>query len=173
MRFSLLGASSVIAIAVALAACSSNGSQTIPGGPQAVAPMGHQSGFHLEVVGLEPAAASCGSGYAACYDITPGKTYKDEWCIVPESKEGDGCHSSDLSPGTWTWKLGKVEKAKKSKKVAIKVSIKPNPGNPTYNYVLASKKVKSTKGKVGYEFSIEACNSTSYCATGEIGIIVK
>jgi len=168
MRLSLIFAASLLAAGVALAACSS-GSPTLPGA-QSAAPMGHQSGMHFQVVGLEP-AASCPSEYVTCYSITPGKLFKDEWCVVPEGDSG----CSTLSPGTWTWTVSKVTKAAKGKKkVPITTSVKPNPGNPTYNYVKALKTVKSTKGKVGYEFEIGACNSSSSCVgPGEVGIIVK
>jgi hypothetical protein len=171
VRFSLLLASSALAAGLALSACSGN-SQAIPGGAQSVAPMGHS--FHLALKSIDPnTTCPSGSQYIDCYTVKPGKKFKNSWCISDVSPPT--CATSGLAPGTWTWTVSKVYSVKNGKPVkTIKNSWKPNPGNPTNNFITAKKSVKSTKGAIGYYIDLEACNSASSCVgPDEIGIIVK
>jgi hypothetical protein len=72
--------------------------------------------------------------------------------------------------GTWTWSdvVVKAKNGKKYKK--IKTSWSPNPGNPSVN-TLKVKKIKNSNGKVIYAENLTACESTSYCIQGSIGLI--
>lgn len=178
MRFTLFCASTALAASFMLSACSSGGgSQALPGG-QSVAPMGHhENGPMLVLAGVKDQTtcpSSTGSTYLDCYDITAGKKFKAQWCIVYTSKENGTCDSSILYPGTWTWTVSKViavSNGKKTKK--IKNSWKPNPGNPTENYIKSKSSVKSTGGTVGYYIELEAATSSQTVGPYEIGIVVS
>lgn len=126
------------------------------GGAQSVAPMGQISGLHVAFEG--PNTSSCPSAYYVCYAITPGKLFKDQWCVV-DTSTATGC-SSHLAPGTWDWKLTSkgviVVKTGKTTKT-IKSTFKPTSGNPVYNDVKSKKSVGSTGGTPGYYFDFTAC----------------
>jgi hypothetical protein len=162
VRFTLLIASSVLAASLALAGCSTGGgSQAIPGS-SSVAPMGHH-GAQLTVAGAQHLASCPSSKYFTCLTIYKGSNQL-EICI---STSGN-CSSGLV--GTWTWsgQIIHVKTGKKDKKFKIKWS--PNPGNPTVNTIKVNT-IKDSKGKIKYAEDITACESTSYCISGAIGLI--
>lgn len=163
MRFTLLLAASVLVAGVGLAACSSGGSQALPG-TQSVAPMGH-SGLQLMGVGLRPDKVACGSSYIICVTVGKGAPGKGKICV--ETTTG-----TCPSPGTWSWSDQVLTLGGKPYK-AIKGKIKPNPGDPIIDTLSTKKQLKNSKGKVVYEQKIVACNSSSNCLTGYVGIATK
>ena len=108
-------------------------------------------------------AASCPSTYFTCLTLYKGSN-QIEICI---STSGN-CTSGLVGTWDWTDVVVKVKNGKKYKK--IKTSWSPNPGNPTVN-TLKVKKIKNSNGKVIYAENLTACESTSYCITGSIGLI--
>lgn len=170
MRFTLLLASSVLAASLALGACSSGGgSQAIPSG-SSVSTMGHHAGMQLVAMGGGHGAYTCAyPPFIQCAEISFDTPYYEEWCI---SSTGS---CSTLSPGTWGWLNGDAVKLKKGQPTSksykkIVGSYNPNPGNPTDLTIAEKKHVKSSKGKLKYAFELEACNSSSDCASGYIGL---
>ncbi|MBV8530618.1 MAG: hypothetical protein JO104_04820 [Candidatus Eremiobacteraeota bacterium] len=164
MRFTLLMAAGVLAAGVGLAACSSGGgSQAFPGA-QSVAPMSH-SGLQFTVVGVRPDKVSCGSGYITCVTVGKGAPGKAKICVQTTT-------GTCPAPGTWTWKSKVLTLGGKPYK-AIKGKIKPNPGDPITDTLSTKKKLKNSHGKVKYEQEVMACNSSSSCLTGYVGIATK
>jgi hypothetical protein len=174
VRFTLLLASSALAASLALSACSSGGSQAVPSGSQVTAPMGHHVGPYAVMTGARQ-AQSCPSPYYYCYEIAPGSTLTEEWCIITT---GSSC-SSNLAPGTWEWKdLGKVSKVGGGKGKGIKSKWSPKKGNPTDNVVTVKANVPSTGSSPGYYFNWESCAKSgpykgSCVGPVDIGIIVS
>lgn len=165
MRLSLFLTAGALAASIGLSACSTGSSQAVPGAQQA-APMAKSGGPHIVVLGAKP-DASCTSNFITCVTISKKSPGEVEICIQYTT-------GTCPYPGTWNW-AGQVQTTKTGKPFKnIKSSISPNPGNPTYFTIKeGKKKVKSTKGKYKYQVAIEACNSTSQCLTGDIGVAVK
>jgi hypothetical protein len=148
--------------AALLAACSGAGSSSaIPGG-NSVVPMGQSHGGYRVVTEMQQ-NTSCPSSYVACYTLTPGSPFSDEWCI-----SNTGNCTSGLYNGTVKWTIAtkpyKVSTGKRARR--IKAGFNPKIGNPSDNIVTAKAKVKSTNGAVGYALGWEAClESGSYKGT--------
>lgn len=160
MRLTLLTTAAVLAASIGLSACSSGSSQAVPGGAQ-TAPMA-KSGAHLVAVGAHPDAA-CGSQFITCVTISKKSPGEVEICIQYST-------GTCPYPGTWSWQ-DQVQVTKTGKPFkGIKSNISPNPGNPVYFTYTEKKKLKSSKGKYKYQDVIEACDSSSQCLTGAIGI---
>jgi hypothetical protein len=154
-----------IVASLGLAACSSGGPQTVPVGSQA-APLS-QSGPHLVAPGFQR-DTSCPSKYAICFTLKPKGKTTAEVCI---SSSGN-CTSGIAGDWTWTQKITTVKGKKYSK---IKVTFKPNPGNPVDD-IFKLKKTKSSHGKVAYVQDLTWCaypSPTTSCNSAEIGLIIK
>jgi hypothetical protein len=162
VRFTLLFTASVLAASIGLSACSSGGSQSIPGGSQQTAPMAKSGGPHIIAVGAKP-DASCPSQFITCVTIKKGSPATVEICVQYTT-------GYCPYPGVWTW-TGQVVKVSTGAPFGkIKQSASPNPGNPTYITITEKKRVKKSHGKYKYEDNIETCNSASSCLSGSIGI---
>lgn len=109
---------------------------------------------------------SCPSSlYFVCTTVSQSSPAELGICISTS-----GNCSTGLSPGTWTWQTAQF-KAKGNKPFKKLVSsTSPNPGNPVTITISEKKKVKSSKGKNKYYMALEACNSSSSCAAGNVGI---
>jgi hypothetical protein len=168
VRFSLLCASSALAASLLLSACS-GGSQAVPGGSQAIAPMGHHS-LHLVAASPGNPSANCPSSlYITCIDITKASGGAVEICI---STSGN-CSSGLV--GDWNWKTV-VTKLSTGKNAKRKIHNKwsPNPGNPSTDTFTEVRAVKpSQNGSVKYVGTLTACEVTnpSSCLSGAIGLI--
>jgi len=155
VRFSILCASTALAASLLLSACS-GGSGSLPtGGSQTASSMGHQG--NLRIISATPVQQSCNySAYYECITVSKATPFTQEWCISTTGTCGS------VFPGTWTWSSTiTTVKGKKFKKMTASYS--PNPGNPSTLTISEKKKVKSTKGKIKYESSLQACSSTYGC----------
>lgn len=124
--------------------------------------MGHH-GAQFVVAGAQRPASCPSSKYFTCLTLYKGSN-QIEICI---STSGN-CSSGLV--GTWTWAgtIIHVKTGKKDKKFKVKWS--PNPGNPTVNTIKVNT-IKDSHGKIKYAENITACESTSYCISGAIGLI--
>jgi hypothetical protein len=163
MRVSLLVATSMLAAGVGLVACSSGGTPTVPGGAPSLARAAH-SAFHLTGVGNAP-DVSCPSQYFICVTVSKKKAGKTSICVTNPSS---GCPA----PGIWGWSQQIEDLNGKTVKNPIG-RISPNPGNPVEDKIHEKRAIKSSHGAVKYQQLIEACNSSSSCIQGAIGIITK
>ncbi len=154
MRFSILCASTALAASLLLSACS-GGSGSLPTGSQTASSMGHQN--NLKIISMTPVRQSCNySAYYECVTVSKATPFTQEWCISSTGSCGS------VFPGTWTWSTTiTTTKGKKYKKLAA--SYDPNPGNPSTLTISEKKKVKSSKGKIKYEGSLQACSNTYGC----------
>jgi hypothetical protein len=161
VRFTLLFTASVVAASIGLSACSSGGSQAVPGGSQQTASMAKSGGPHIAVVGGQP-QASCPSQYFECVTISKKSPAQVFVCVTS---------SGSCDPnGVWMWS-SQVQVAKSGEPYKkITETISPNPGNPTYITISEKKKVKNSHGHYKYQDAIEGCNSSSQCISGDIGI---
>jgi hypothetical protein len=145
-----------------IAACSSSGSSALPGASQATASAA-RSALRLVAVGAAP-DASCPSQFLECVTVT--KKTPAQFSICAE--ETGTCPA----PGVWTWSET-IETAAGKPVKKIVGNISPNPGNPITDTVSENKRVKSSKQTAKYQQLIEACDSSSDCIQGAIGIITK
>lgn len=166
MRLTLLVTAGVLAASIGLSACSSGANQAVPGASQSTtSSMGHHA-LRFVAIGAKP-DASCPSQFFLCVTLTGKKATMQGICI---SSTGS---CSTPAPGTWTWS-GSAAVTKTGKAFpTIKGSYDPNPGNPTTITFKSKKKLKATKGVNKYEWNLEACDSSSSCAEGSIGISIK
>jgi hypothetical protein len=165
VRFTLFLTASVLAASIGLSACSSGGSQSVPGGSQQTSPMAKTGGPHLVVLGGK-SAAGCPSTYITCVTISKASPAQVSICVQYTT-------GYCPYPGVWTWasQVVVVKSGKPYKKIIEKIS--PNPGNPTYITISEKKKVKKSKGKYKYADNVEVCNSSSQCLSGPIGIATQ
>jgi hypothetical protein len=162
VRFTLFFTASVLAASIGLSACSSGGSQAVPGGSQQTAPMAKSGGPHIAVVGGQP-DASCPSKFITCVTITKSSPAQVSICVQYTT-------GYCPYPGVWTWS-SQVQHTKTGYPFGkIKSSISPNPGNPTYITISEKRRVRGSHGKYKYQDFIETCNSSSQCLSGYIGI---
>jgi hypothetical protein len=162
VRLTLLMTAGVLAASIGLSACSSGGSQAVPGGAQQSAPMA-KSGPHLVVIGGQQNTGSCPSQFITCATVSKKTPAQIEICVQYTT-------GTCPYPGVWTWS-GQVQVTKTGAPFGkITQSASPNPGNPTYITIKEKKKVKKSHGKYKYQDVIEACNSASSCLSGAIGI---
>ncbi len=151
-----------LAAGIGLSACSTGGSQAVPGSTQ-TAPMAKPGGPRLVAIGAHP-DASCPSQYITCVSITRTSHRKVQVCVQ---------YSYCPAPGEWTWS-SQVRVVKTGKAVgAITSSASPNPGNPTVFTISEKRRVKSSNHVYKYQDVIEACSYTSNCVSGAIGIATK
>ena len=164
MRFTLLFTASVLAASIGLSACS-GGSQAIPGGSQAASSMGRHAGLHF--VAVTPDTTPCPTQFFLCTSVSKSTPASLGICI---SSTGS---CSTPAPGVWTWSGNTtvVKSGKPFKKIGGSYS--PNPGNPITLTLTEKKKVKKSHGKYKYAWNLEACNSSSGCVTGAIGIATQ
>ncbi|MGA8576495.1 MAG: hypothetical protein WB609_12540 [Candidatus Cybelea sp.] len=163
MRTTLLVAALVASLE--LAACSSGGSQAIPGA-QSLAPMGSGFSAHLAVEGIAPDNCPT-SKYIACITVAKGHPAKYTICITT----GNSCTSGSFPGEKWS---SKILTLKKKIFKGIVGTFKPNPGNPTKGTVTAKVKLNNSRGKVAYVQAVKACPTAGgRCITNDIGIITK
>ena len=164
MRFSLLMTAGVLAASIGLSACSGGGS-AVPSGSQSVSSMAKSGGPHLTVVGNVKNTGTCPSGFILCVTISKASPATVELCI---SYTTGTCPY----PGVWAWATqGQKVNGAPYKKLASSAS--PNPGNPTYISISEKKKIKKSHGKYKYQVAISACNSSSQCLSGAIGVATQ
>jgi hypothetical protein len=170
MRFSLLVASAALVAGLALSACSSNAgsSSALPSaGAQALAQAGrHGLTTHL-IPGIKPLTIGCNySIYAFCFYVIPGNAGP-----YVETSTGSGY---TLYNAGWIVK-NKNKKGKPDKK--FNDYFYPDPGNPTYQYILYSGKAPKTAGPVKFTdyycigFTPSACPPGTY--TFKLGIALE
>ena len=163
MRTTLLVAA--IVASLGLAACSSGGSQTIPGS-QSLAPMGSRFSAHLAVEDIAPDNCPT-SKYIGCITVAKGHPAKYTICITTTSS----CNSGSFPGEKWS---SKILTLKKKLFKGIVGTFKPNPGNPTKGTVTAKVKLTSSGGKVRFVQAVKACPTAGgSCQTNDIGIITK
>jgi hypothetical protein len=171
VRFINLCASSAIAASLLLSACSSSsgGSQALPSGSQAVAPMGHSGRPHITIVGAKKFTASCDASlYLTCVTVSKKTPATLEICI---NESGSGCTSGSFPTLTWYEAIYSAKTNKLYKKIVG--SFYPNPGNPSEDTISAKKKVKNSHGVVKYYQYFEACFNSTSCDSAEIGIATQ
>lgn len=161
MRLNLL-AIAALAAGIGLSACSTGSSQVVPGGTHA-APMAKPGSPRLVVAGAHP-DASCPSQFITCISISRTSHRKIQICAQ---------YSYCPAPGLWTWG-SQVQVVKTGKAVkAITSANSPNPGNPTVFTIGEKRHVRASNHVYKYQDFIEACNSSSNCISGAIGIATK
>jgi hypothetical protein len=161
MRVSLLVAT-MLAAGVGLVACSSGGAPTVPGGAQSPARAAYFA-LHLTGGGNAP-DVSCPSQFLMCVTVSKKKPGKMSICVY----NGSVCPA----PGIWTWSQ-QVENLKGKPLKNPVGTISPNPGNPVEDKIREKKAIKPSHGAVKYQQLIEACNSSSSCFQGAVGIITR
>jgi hypothetical protein len=155
VRFTLLSAGTALAASLMLAACSSNGANSIPSGSQVGAPMGHGVG-NYRLVSVARHDTTCPTAYVQCLAVAPGSSAEAEWCI----SDSGNC-TSGLYAGKIVWKAGKVGPGKH-----LKAKFAPGKGNPSDLTVTASSKAASCDGTVCDSFTWTASlKSGSYKGT--------
>jgi hypothetical protein len=163
VRTTLLAAA--IVATLGLAACSSGGSQAIPGS-QSLAPMGSGFSTRLAVEGIAP--DNCPSSkYIGCITVAKGHPAKYTICITTTTS----CNSGSFPGEKWS---SKILTLKKKLYKGIVGTFKPNPGDPTNGTVTAKVKLKNSGGKVAFVQAVKACPTAGgSCSTNDIGIITK
>ena len=168
MRLSLICASAALVFGLALSACSTNtgSSSAMPSsGTQASSAIdGHGVAIHL-MPGVKPLAGiSCDySVYAFCFYVTPGNPGP-----YVETSAGS---AYELYNNAYIVK-NKSKKGKVDKK--FHTYFKPDPGNPTYQYIDYKGKSPKAPGQVKFTdyycigFSPSACTGSTY--TFKLGI---
>ncbi len=132
-------------------------------GAQQTAPMAKSGGPLLVVIGARP-DASCPSQFITCVSISRTSHRKVGICVQ---------YSYCPAPGEWTWS-SQVQVVKTGKVVrAILSSASPNPGNPTTFTISEKRRVKSSNHAYKYQDAVEACDSSSNCVSGAIGIATR
>ena len=157
MRLSFLSLSATLAAGLALSACSS-GAGSSPSLPSSSVPSSHteaigQAGGHhfkLSLMpGVKPDTIDCNySVYAFCFYVIPGNAGP-----YVETSTGQGY---ELYNDGWIVK-NKNKKGKVDKK--FDDYFYPDPGNPTYQYILYSG--KSPKNPTSVKFTDYYCISTT------------
>lgn len=171
MRLSFVAASAALATGLALSACSgSTGSSTaLPSsGAQALMnmPQAHGMKTHL-MPGVKEMVSGCNySVYAFCFYVIPGNAGP-----YVETSTGSGY---TLYNAGWIVK-NKNKKGKPDKK--FNDYFYPDPGNPTYQYILYKGKAPKVPGSVKFTdyycigFTPSACGSGVY--TFKLGIALE
>jgi len=169
VRLRLLCAGAALAAGLALSACSGNAgsSSAVPSSGGQVVTMDRSHGHGLVtrlMPGVKPMTIGCNySVYAFCFYVTPGNPGP-----YVNTSAGSGY---ELYNSAWIAK-NKSKKAKPDKK--FKTYFSPDPGNPTYQYILYKGKAPKQDGPVKYTdyycigFSPSACSGNSY--TLKLGI---
>lgn len=158
VRLSLIGASAMLAAGLALSACS-GATGTSTGTPSSGAPVqsmtlqGHQL-VTRPMPGVKMLTGpQCGSQYSFCFYVTKGNP-------GPYVETSDG-----TSP---LYNVGEIVKASNGKKAKhFKDYFYPDPGDPTYQYIIYKGRVPKQPGPVKYTdiycigFSASACTNGS------------
>lgn len=165
MRTTLLIAT--IVAGLALAACSSGGSQAVPGGSQAAAPMNQHQPYHIIFLGhrYHP-AQSCGAQYYMCYNVAYGLETLYNICVGI----GNNCLKQE-----WSWSQTMYTVLNHHITYRVYASISPNPGNPTTvtlieRFPLYPDRPPSSHIGVKYDQHIIACHA-SQCVSANVGIV--
>lgn len=163
MRFSLLGASAVLAAGLALSACSSStgpsASTGMPssGGQFQMVIQGHTATTHLMPGVKIMSGPQCGSQYNFCFYVMKGNA-------GPYVETSDG-----TSP---LYNVGSIVKAKNGKvDKKFHSYFYPDPGDPTYQYI--NYKGKEVKKPTSVKWDDIYCISftASGCANGSGAIL--
>ena len=166
MRTTLLVAT--IVAGLGLAACSSSGSQAIPGGSQAAAPMNqHHQAYHIIFLGHRHQPAQwCTAHYYTCYNVAYGSETQYNICV--------GIGNSCLKQA-WSWSQTMYTQLNHHITFRVYASISPNPGNPTTvtlteRFPLYPNRPPSKFIGVKYVQHLTACYS-SQCVSADVGIV--
>jgi hypothetical protein len=171
VRVSLISASAVLAFGLALSACSSNtgSSSAMPSsGAQGSMVKSHGHNYSVRLMpGVKPLTIGCDySEYSFCFYVEPGNPGP-----YVETSAGEGY---ELYNEGWIVK-NKSKKGKPDKK--FDSYFYPDPGNPTYQYIVYSgknpKKTEAVKFTDYYciSFTPSGCTGTNY--TLKLGVALE
>ena len=161
MRSALVSIAAATVTCFALAACASNGVQSLPGSTSAAG--ASRAPLHLVVEGVRP-DASCPKKDAACITIRSHSANRLSICI------SSGSCSGSLTQYSWT---STFTGFKGHPFNGFSGYFNPNPGNPTNDYILVEQRIRNSHGRYVWTQEITACPTSGSCVTGNIGIATE